>query len=141
MNLLEHALKEHEEKLKRQLFCRWTLGFKDRGMGHGDWAVVTTGEVGKLEVIVECPNKEIAEHIIELHNARLPSAAEAVKEYLKDIPGFYVMGVKSPLEDLVAYVNTKKAKKAAEQRLAKWDFGVKVEVKVMGKLAPLGGIH
>jgi len=100
-------------------------------MGHGDYAVMTTGEIDKGEVIVECPSREIAEHIIELHNARLPAPADGIRDFLKDIPGFYAMGKKEPLDDLVAYVHTKKAKKQAEQRLAKWDFGVKVEVAVV----------
>jgi hypothetical protein len=49
------------------LHKKWTLGFKDRGLGHGDYAVVTV----KNALVVECPNKEIAEHIIEIHNAYL----------------------------------------------------------------------
>jgi hypothetical protein len=42
----------------------WTLGYKDRGLGNGDWAVMTDDDL----LIVECPCKDIAEHIIKLHN-------------------------------------------------------------------------
>lgn len=41
----------------------WSLGFKDRGHGHWDFAIMVD-EV----LIIECPSQEIAEHIIKLHN-------------------------------------------------------------------------
>ena len=45
---------------------RWRLGFKDRGLGHGDWAVIV--KVSRKDiVVVECPCRAIAEHIIESH--------------------------------------------------------------------------
>lgn len=51
-------------KVLEQLLVRWEVGFNDRGMGHGDFAVITEDGLR----IVECPNKEFAEHIVELHN-------------------------------------------------------------------------
>ncbi len=53
---------EQEEILKD----KWTLGFKDRGLGYGDYAVMMD-----KEVLVKCPSKEVAEHIIDLHNKSL----------------------------------------------------------------------
>jgi hypothetical protein len=43
---------------------KWELGHFDRGHGRGSYAVI----VGEM-VIAECASKEIAEHIIESHNA------------------------------------------------------------------------
>ena len=51
------------DALEALLTVKWEVGFKDRGMGHGDFAVIA----GDL-VIVECPAKEIADHIAEAHN-------------------------------------------------------------------------
>jgi len=64
------------------LHSEWFLGFHDRGLGHGDFAVVTEENMP----IVKCGDtlqstlsgkpaittgKELAEHIIELHNCSL----------------------------------------------------------------------
>ena len=46
---------------------KWTIGFKDRGLGHGDFAVMASAQ----DVVVECPSREVANHIIELHNKSL----------------------------------------------------------------------
>ncbi len=43
----------------------WALGFKDRGHGHGDFGVIT---LDSSELVLECSSKELAEHIIKLHN-------------------------------------------------------------------------
>jgi hypothetical protein len=51
------------------------LGFKDRGMGHGDFAVLTN----KSKLVAKCFSKEIAEHIIELHNKTLKEVKKEVK--------------------------------------------------------------
>ncbi len=45
------------------LNAEWESAFRDRGFGHGDYAIM----VNEI-VILECPNKEIMDHIIELHN-------------------------------------------------------------------------
>ena len=52
-----------EEMLKSE----WILGFKDRGLGHGDYGVVTSDQT----LIVECPNIVVAQHIVDLHNKEL----------------------------------------------------------------------
>ena len=43
----------------------WAVGFKDRGHGHGDFAVIVADTT---KVVVKCPSHEIAEHIVEAHN-------------------------------------------------------------------------
>ena len=43
---------------------QWVLGYRDRGHGYGDFAVVTTSN----RPVVEAPNRAIAEHIVQLHN-------------------------------------------------------------------------
>jgi len=53
------------------LKTKWTLGFKDRGLGRGDFAVVTPDQ----DLVIECPSKEVANHIIELHNKSLEKPA------------------------------------------------------------------
>ena len=92
---------------------KWAVGFRDRGMGRGDFAVIVEGgnyrvdftcpQCGEVEediqdgetqcgsctytiedtegleivkspggdLVVECPSREIAEHIVELHNAKV----------------------------------------------------------------------
>jgi len=44
---------------------KWEVGFKDRGLGHGDFGVINT----KGALIVEAPSFEIAEHIVNAHNS------------------------------------------------------------------------
>jgi hypothetical protein len=56
-----------EKQIKLVLNKKWEVGYNDRGHGHGDFAVVATYK-GKTIVIVECPHKTIAEHIVETHN-------------------------------------------------------------------------
>lgn len=46
----------------------WTVGFQDRGMGHGDYAVMT--KETNL-VIAECATAQIAQHICDIHNKSL----------------------------------------------------------------------
>jgi hypothetical protein len=58
---------EWARKLVEQHDEDWAVGFKDRGLGHGDFAVLTKD--GTL--IAECPTKEIAEYIVSIHNSRL----------------------------------------------------------------------
>ena len=52
---------------EEMITLEWTLGFKDRGIGHGDFGVVTS----EGTLVVECPNIVVAEHIINLHNKEL----------------------------------------------------------------------
>jgi hypothetical protein len=50
------------------LKLRWKLGYKDRGMGRGDFAILTQDTE---ELVVECPCREVAEHLIGLQNQGL----------------------------------------------------------------------
>ena len=50
--------------LKEVFKLNWELGINERGLGHNDYAVVTTDEV----LVVECLNKEVANYIIKCHN-------------------------------------------------------------------------
>jgi len=60
------------KKYLLQLEKKWALGWKDRGLGHGDWAVIIEDAVETAEhLVVECKTKELAEHIINLHNQSL----------------------------------------------------------------------
>ena len=47
---------------------RWALGYRDRGMGRGDFAVVVEGSD---ELIVKTSLQEVAEHIMTTHNSLL----------------------------------------------------------------------
>ena len=50
------------------LCAKWSLGAMDRGMGHYSYAVMTEDS----EMVIECKtDRELAEHIIELHNDKL----------------------------------------------------------------------
>jgi hypothetical protein len=64
----ESAVAEMGRALEEINSQEWALGFRDRGMGYGDYAVI----VKETDVlIVECPYYEIAKHIIKLHNESL----------------------------------------------------------------------
>ena len=69
---MEDYDKEYDRRFEALLKAKWSLGFKDRGMGHGDFAVVTKALKRDI-LIVECPNRAIAEHIIEAHNGTIKS--------------------------------------------------------------------
>lgn len=55
----------------------WVLGWRDRGLGHGDVCVITKPEEGEEalggELVIDCFTmpKELCEHIIDLHNKSL----------------------------------------------------------------------
>ena len=53
-------------ELEDILNSKWEVGFKDRGHGNGDYGIMINEKL-----IIECPSKEIAVHIIELHNESL----------------------------------------------------------------------
>ena len=53
------------------LEVEWDLGFKDRGMDHGDYSIMAKKN---NQLIIECPNRPIAEHIIQLHNSSLKNS-------------------------------------------------------------------
>lgn len=75
MNFIEQMLEKNVNIVIVNKECdailkkKWYIGFKDRGMGHGDFAVITK----KNLVVVECPTREIADHICKLHNDSLPN--------------------------------------------------------------------
>ena len=78
MTLAEAALAKHKKSVRALLGAKWSVGFKDRGLGHGDFAVLT--KIGEL--VVECPNKEIANHIVRLHNSDLSEKIHCKKRRL-----------------------------------------------------------
>jgi len=45
----------------------WYVGFQNRGNGHGDFAVMVKYKKREY-VVVECPCREIADHICKIHN-------------------------------------------------------------------------
>ncbi len=49
------------------LMKRWAVGYKDRGLGHGDFAIITEDDI----LVIECPSQDVAEHIVDLHNRTL----------------------------------------------------------------------
>ncbi len=53
---------------KRILKRKWALGFRDRGLGHGDFAIVLARS---NELVLECPNRRIAEYLVKIHNASI----------------------------------------------------------------------
>jgi len=65
---LKKLVEAHEAK-QALLAKKWAVGFHDRDHGHGDFAVITVDE----ELIAECPDKMLAEHIVEIHNNSLAS--------------------------------------------------------------------
>lgn len=69
MELAEEVNRRLDEVLSK----RWAIGFKDRGMGHGDFGVIVE-ETGDL--VVECGWRECAEHIVKIHNLHLPPEEE-----------------------------------------------------------------
>lgn len=71
---------ECDRRIATVMGYRWSLGFHDRGHGHGDVGVITRAFY-RTVLIVKCPYGEIAEHIVNLHNAGLPE--DAVQPPLK----------------------------------------------------------
>ena len=76
-------VQEWEEHQKQILASEWTVGFHDRGMGHGDFGVIleqTTEEIESLAapiVVVKCETKELAEHIALAHNEKLKASSDS----------------------------------------------------------------
>jgi hypothetical protein len=61
----EELTKQYFDNIDEILNEEWAVGFKDRGLGHGDFGVVT---LVKNTLVVETSGREIAEHISKLHN-------------------------------------------------------------------------
>lgn len=57
--------KMRDEVLDELMEQDWAIGFNDRGLGHGDYAVILTDK--ESEVVVKCPSREVAEHILAGH--------------------------------------------------------------------------
>ncbi len=65
---IDEDAKKLREEIDEVLTCRWAVGFKDRGTGHGDFGVMVEDFSA---LVVECSNFKIAEHIVEIHNKNL----------------------------------------------------------------------
>jgi hypothetical protein len=65
---IEQVSKEIARREKRKVSVKWAVGFRDRGHGHGDYAVITAS---KGELVVECDFLGMAKHIVDAHNATL----------------------------------------------------------------------
>ena len=59
--------------IEEALQSEWAIGFHDRGMGRGDYAVI---EKDTEVVIIKCPYREIAEHITSIHNTAPETARQ-----------------------------------------------------------------
>ncbi len=65
---LDEAAEDYEKEWKKILKSKWAVGFKDRGHGHGDFGIIVKkGE----KLVLECPNKMIADYLVALHNESL----------------------------------------------------------------------
>jgi hypothetical protein len=54
-------------EISKVLTLEWKVGFHDRGLGRGDYAVIAAEDL----VVVECPDHNFAQHICEVHNKSL----------------------------------------------------------------------
>jgi len=77
-NVPSTALPVDPDVVIEPLRKRWALGFKDRGHGHGDFAVIEESPEGNCpdlgvpaKPVVEVSSKGLAEHLIDLHNKSL----------------------------------------------------------------------
>ena len=59
---------EVKRRIRRIRDSRWSIGFKDRGHGHGDFAVLASS--GRL-LVAEVETKELAQMLIKQHNSHL----------------------------------------------------------------------
>lgn len=62
-------VKELRKRLKAVMKRKWVAGFHNRGMGRGDFAVMAKFN-GRNIVVVKCPCREIADHIVQIHEAK-----------------------------------------------------------------------
>ena len=65
--LVADAPQELNKRLKVVMKRKWFVGFNDRGIGHGDFAVMVKFK-GSNIIVVQCPCREIADHIVRTHN-------------------------------------------------------------------------
>lgn len=69
------ALGVCEEVIRGILTAKWALGFRDRGLGHGDYGVIIEASG---ELLLPDVTRDVAQHIIDLHNASLVHENEQV---------------------------------------------------------------
>ncbi len=67
--------------IKEALQSKWAVGFRDRGLGYGDYAVIMKDSE---DVIVTCPYLKVAEHLVATHNAA-PETARQRDELLEAV--------------------------------------------------------
>ena len=72
MENIKEVFEKYSFLQSEALDLEWQVGFRDRGIGRGDHAVICNWK-GQKEptLIVECPCREIAEHIVNVHNQSL----------------------------------------------------------------------
>jgi len=68
LDIVELFARRTDRRIKKLLNSEWIVGFQDRGMGHGNFGIITKKK--GLLITQEIP-KEIAEHIVEIHNYEL----------------------------------------------------------------------
>jgi hypothetical protein len=70
----QDALDRLEFMTGEVMLLRWDIGFNDRGLGHGDFAVICQWPKQEFPVVVvQCPTREVAEHIVNTHNTLIES--------------------------------------------------------------------
>ena len=92
---IDKMIEEQEAATAARLMRPWHLGFKDRGMGYGDFAVLTAAG----DIVAEVTGKQTANRVIDDHNATLVSTikltqltmfnavlVEAVERFLESSP-------------------------------------------------------
>jgi hypothetical protein len=70
----------YDVKIARHLASVWKVGFNDRGLGHGDFGVIT--EQGDL--VIPDLDQQIAEHLVELHN-KFNKMKESINNEIQDL--------------------------------------------------------
>lgn len=64
----DEVVEQAKQKEEAMLSAVWDVGYRDRGHGHGDFAVIVK-KTGDL--VVECSSHALAGHIVEVHNKSL----------------------------------------------------------------------
>lgn len=63
--MMDKVLVQLDEKTLQQ---RWFLGWNDRGLGYGEYSIIT----GNDELIIgDIASGDLSQHIIDLHNTHL----------------------------------------------------------------------
>ena len=61
---IDEAVAQYNTEQEALVKAEWTVGFNDRGLGHGDFGVITT----KGDFVVGPCSHALAGHIVEVHN-------------------------------------------------------------------------